>query len=359
MAQTCLYTLDPAEGGGVPAKMREVVDVQTRFGHEVRLIYNATSHLPTGRWNALRYLLRSRPGWQTVEDLRGFGLPYWPLPAWAIYFMPLLLAGSFVRQCPMHIAVSGSNHCGITPALLRRKFVVWIGTLYEDELAGKAAAGDVWAQRVLRGRSRRMLAWGEKLIFERASLILINGAYTAGKVQAKFPQVADRIRVVIYPVDTAIFHPAPEARTQSLHPYLLFTGRINDPRKNIPLLFQAFAHIHAHYPALKLRLAGDQPSPAMLQSLNALGLESSVEFMGRLPREALLRLYQGAELFVLPSSQEGLGSSMLEALACGVPVVTTRCGGPESVIADGETGTLVESGNAAALAAAVGHLLSH
>lgn len=358
MAQTCIYTLDPAEGGGVPAKMREVVNAHTRFGHNVRLIYNATSQLPAGRWEALRYILRARPDWQTFEDLRGFGLPYWPLSPWAVYLMPLLLASPVIRQSHMHIAVSGSNHCGLTPALLGKKFIVWIGTLYEEELAGKAEAGDAWARRVLHSPSRPVLAWEEKLIFDRATLILINGAHTARNVETKFPNVAGRVRVIIYPVDTATFHPDPVVRIQSPHPYLLFTGRINDPRKNMPMLFRAFTYIRARHPSLKLRLAGDPPSPAVLKALAESGAGGGLEFMGRLSRESLLKLYQGAELFVLPSSQEGLGISMLEAMACGAPVVSTRCGGPESIIAHGETGWLVENNNPEAFSEAVMELLA-
>ncbi len=359
MAQTCIYTLDPAEGGGVPAKMYEVVSLHRRFGHEPCLLYNGTSQLPTRRRETLNYLFHTRPQWVTEGDTPGLKLPYWPLPPWAIYLMPLLLARSMIAASQMHVAIAGSNHCGLTPAFLRKKFIVWIGTLYEEELQGKAAAGDRWAQRLLHSPAHSILAWEEKLIFERAALILTNGAHTARNTQAKFPRVADRVRVMLYPVDTALFRPEPARRAQVSCPYLLFTGRLNDPRKNMPLLFRAFALIRTHFPALKLRLTGDPPQPALLQSLAAAGVEDGVEFMGRQPRDALLNLYQGADLFVLPSLQEGLGISMLEALACGVPVVSTRCGGPESIITHGETGLLVENGNAEAFAAAALQLLAH
>jgi glycosyltransferase involved in cell wall biosynthesis len=109
---------------------------------------------------------------------------------------------------------------------------------------------------------------------------------------------------------------------------------------------------------LRLILTGNQPDEAVKRSLREANIEDAVEFVGYQTKESLVRLYQGAELFMLSSSQEGLGISMLEALACGLPVVSTKCGGPESVITSGENGILVTNGDAAALADGVTGLLS-
>jgi glycosyltransferase involved in cell wall biosynthesis len=86
-------------------------------------------------------------------------------------------------------------------------------------------------------------------------------------------------------------------------------------------------------------------------------VESRVDFVGRQTELELVRLYQGATLFLLSSNQEGLGISVLEAMACGTPVIATRCGGPESVLVDGETGFMVSLNDDAAMAARIDHLL--
>jgi len=68
-------------------------------------------------------------------------------------------------------------------------------------------------------------------------------------------------------------------------------------------------------------------------------------------------MYQRAAVFALPSDDEGLGMVILEAMACGVPVVATRCGGPEGVITEGTDGFLVARDDAVALATRLQALL--
>ncbi len=360
MANTCIYTLEPLEHGGVMAKVREVAALHTRFGHHVHLLYTATNRVPTtNRWDKLRYFLHTRPGWETRLGFRGFAVPDWPMPLWVSYAMPALVGMPAIGNSQIHVVVSGSNHCGLPAALLNKKYLVWIGTLYEEELAGRAAAGDAWARRILTGSARTILAREEKLIFDRAALILTNGSHTAEAVKREHPSAASRVRVLIYPVDTDTFKPDPDARLANAQPFLLFTARINDPRKNVGLLFRAFARVRAHYQHLRLVLTGDPPEAHVRRWLDGSGVADAVTFAGYQTREALVKLYQQAALFVLPSLQEGLGISMLEALACGLPVVSTRCGGPESVIVDGVTGRLVANGDEQAFADAILSLLDH
>jgi glycosyltransferase involved in cell wall biosynthesis len=71
----------------------------------------------------------------------------------------------------------------------------------------------------------------------------------------------------------------------------------------------------------------------------------------------LAGLYQRASVFALPSDEEGLGVVLLEAMACGVPVVSTRSGGPDGIITDGKDGYLVALDDAAEMAARLARLL--
>jgi glycosyltransferase involved in cell wall biosynthesis len=98
------------------------------------------------------------------------------------------------------------------------------------------------------------------------------------------------------------------------------------------------------------------PSEAFWQRVQQLGLKGRVEFVHRPSREALVALYQQATVFALPSDEEGLGVVLLEAMACGVPVVSTCSGGPDGIITEGQDGYLVPLDDATALAARVAHL---
>lgn len=121
--------------------------------------------------------------------------------------------------------------------------------------------------------------------------------------------------------------------------YLLFVGTL-EPRKNLPTLLRAFARVRQTVrsdPALHLVLAGAYGwrEPTLAQQVQALGLEQVVHFPGFIADEDLPDLYRGARLFVFPSLYEGFGLPVLEATACGVPVVTSNVSALPEVAGDG------------------------
>jgi len=87
-----------------------------------------------------------------------------------------------------------------------------------------------------------------------------------------------------------------------------------------------------------------------------LGLGARVEFAGKKLGAELVRYMQDSALLVLPSRRESLGTVLVEALACGTPVVATRCGGPEDIVND-QVGVLVPPEDPEALARGIEHLL--
>ncbi len=121
--------------------------------------------------------------------------------------------------------------------------------------------------------------------------------------------------------------------------YILFIGRLAK-KKNLPTLLRALAELYARMPdAPGLVVAGppypqssDTESASLVQTL---GLGDRVQFVGGVPDEEVPALYAGAELYVLPSLHEGFGIPLLEAMACGTPVITTRGGSLPEVAGDG------------------------
>lgn len=151
-------------------------------------------------------------------------------------------------------------------------------------------------------------------------------------------------------VDARLFHPLAE-REFANPPYILCVGRLDDPRKNISLLLDAFCQLPANLSFVQLVTAGSAPPPpAYWARATSLGLQDRVRHVARPATDELVRLYQRALVFALPSDEEGLGVVILEAMACGVPVVVTRCGGPDGIITDGQDGFLVPLDDAATMA---------
>ena len=113
------------------------------------------------------------------------------------------------------------------------------------------------------------------------------------------------------------------------------------------------------FPESKLVLIGESPPLSEISSLvSVLGLSGAVEFLPEVARTDLVKYYQSAKVFAIPSRQEGLCISGLEAMACGLPVVSTACGGPESYVQGGKTGFLVPVKDHEAMGKALTYVLS-
>ncbi len=139
---------------------------------------------------------------------------------------------------------------------------------------------------------------------------------------------------------------------------LLITVASLQPHKGHRFLLEAMPIIHADQPDVELLLVGEGPLRKDLETqASELGIQDRVHFAGR--RSDVVDLLTAADLFVLPSSErEGLGIAIVEAMACGLPVIGSDIGGIPEVIQDGETGLLVPPATPDKLAAAILQLLN-
>jgi len=196
-----------------------------------------------------------------------------------------------------------------------------------------------WWRRAMTRRAETY----ERRALETVDEVFALSNYTRDTLRTQF---STESTVATQGVDAARFRPVDEPRED----YILTVSRINDPRKRIPLLLRAYAAARATSDAVPpLYLVGDEPNQEIQQTARNLGIADDVRFMGRRPPDELVELYQHALCFVLSSDEEGLGIVIQEAMACGRPVVSTRSGGPETLIVDGETGILTPVGDAESL----------
>ena len=138
---------------------------------------------------------------------------------------------------------------------------------------------------------------------------------------------------------------------------ILFVGRLH-PVKGTQYLLGAMSIVHRELPEAKLILVGDGEEREHLETLtDNLGIRECVEFAGRVPHERVEDYMNQAEVFVLSSLSEGFPVTILEAMACGLPVVATRVGGVPDIIKNGTNGYLVDTMNQEQIAEALLNLL--
>ncbi len=133
-------------------------------------------------------------------------------------------------------------------------------------------------------------------------------------------------------------------------------GRLGK-RKGTYDLLDAFAQLADQHPAAQLCLPGDGELDAVRQRVAELGLEGRVEIPGWVSGDAQAQLWNRTDVYTLPSYNEGLPGSVLEAMSAGLPCVSTPVGGIPEAVVDGETGFLVEAGDVDGLAAALQKLV--
>ncbi|MDJ0569300.1 MAG: glycosyltransferase [Pleurocapsa sp. MO_192.B19] len=199
----------------------------------------------------------------------------------------------------------------------------------------------------------------EKLKTKASAFIAVSNFIQNKLIEQGYPK--EKIIQHYIGVNTAKFSPLNQKADER---YILCVGRHTE-KKGIDTLLRAFARIAVKHPDVTLLQVGQGSLTAKLQTLTKqLGIDQRVRFLGAQPHETVLQLMQQAEIFALPSQVaksgecEGLPIVILEASACGVPVVSTYHSGiPEAVI-DGETGFLVSEKDDQSLAEKLNLLLS-
>lgn len=172
-----------------------------------------------------------------------------------------------------------------------------------------------------------------------------------------------RLKVMRNGVDLQRFRPVPqqEARRElgiDGSPLLLSVGYLIE-RKGHHVLIDALHRMTVSHPGARLVIVGDGPERGALQALAAqLGVSERVHFAGAQPNAQLYHWYSAADVFLLASSREGWANVLLEAMACGTPVVATNIWGTPEVVSDPRVGALVGVREGAVFARAIAAILA-
>ncbi|SRR5581483_7697823 len=338
---------DPRYGGGFRTYATAFAEGSRRLGYEPHLVYASLEHgLSLGRRSPS---LRSR---QERHGLLGGTAVPAVLPeldainqrvaAWYTRRVVLRESGGRPAWC---VAASAPYGYGLLRSGAR--YACWIATDLEDDWRARSSALSR-SRRFTHGLSAPGLQQIERDVLRGAAAVYAISPYARKRLAAAAGADESSVRVLLIPVDVDRLAPAPDALWEAglAAPRLVFVGRAADPRKNLPLLLRAFERVRAQIPQATLAVAGGIPQGRLPSGTETL------PFVPDLPQ-----FLRSGSIFVLPSLQEGFGIVVAEALAAGLPVVATPCGGPEDLIVRSGGGVVLDGFDADEMAEAILSLL--
>lgn len=218
--------------------------------------------------------------------------------------------------------INGGWCAVVAKILFKKTLVVRCGFLWSDAVARLEAPR--WRQAAARHI--------ERFVLRSADRVVVAGEADAATISRRYGIERGAITVVPNFVDTSIFRPLREVMRESKQ--VVFVGRL-EPEKNVEALLDALRGL----PGFALTVVGDG---SLRTALEEKARENGVtaEFVGRLPHSALPAILNRAGVFVLPSHYEANPKAIVEAMACGVPVIGTRVPGIRNVIRHRENGIL-------------------
>jgi glycosyltransferase involved in cell wall biosynthesis len=329
------YEYPPVGGGGGNA-MRHIAREMARRGHAPYVLTAAQGHLPAleiADGVTVRRIpaLRQRVERSSIPEM--------------IAFMgaSLLAAPGYARQWRAEAVIAFFTvPSGPAAWLLRRSNKL----PYVIALRG----GDVPGFDPLTMKTYHTLAGGFiRWLWHDADAVIANSQGLADMARAHDPKQS--VGVISQGADTEGI--APKATYAVRDPVELLTvGRLAK-HKGLDVLLAALALIAPDL-RWKLSMVGDGPERHALKSQAAhLGLSDRISFRGWARREDLPQVYREADIFVLPSREEGMANVLMEAMCAGLPVIATRIAGSDEAVLDGETGLLVPTEDPPALARAL------
>jgi glycosyltransferase involved in cell wall biosynthesis len=343
-------------------RVAQVIETLGRGGAE-RLLVDIAHEIDRKRFTMSVYTLFRHPRTyagalkdlgiaETCLELRGRGDILW-----GIARLPALLRREGADV--VHTHLFSANIIGRLAARAVRLPVV--SSLHDADYEPAVLQGNPgltpWKQGLLQ-HADRLAAW-----VSRANLVAVS-EYVADSARRRLVLGASRVEVVYNGVDTSIFHPNVKDERRRVREALglsastrvvISIGRMI-PTKGQGTLLEAVRLLLDRAIDVHVLLAGEGQWRSRYEALaRDLGLQGRAIFLG--DRADIPVLIGAADVLALPSLHEGFGLALIEALACGVPVVASRTGPMPELVRDGETGLLIDAGSATELAASLAVIL--
>lgn len=250
---------------------------------------------------------------------------YWNTKVWS----------RLMDKADYHVAITGNILAGFPFWQMKLPHLIWAASPYSEDRKERVKTFP-WYRKVF----DQMFNLPVSLVAERTMLkdshVLSVSQYTEREFK-KRGLVSGAIMPV--PIETDIFKPD----FSLLRPWRIgIVARLDDARKNLPLLIEAIHLLKKQDQNFELVMVGGKPSATDEALLQALDLGDRLLRYDFLSQAELIQLLQTLDVFVVSSWQEGLCIAGLEAMAVGCPVIATRCGGPEDYVISGQNGYLID-----------------
>ncbi len=328
-----VVTQDPRFGGGAVGQLRAFITAATALGDAPTVLY-----------------ARRPPLEGSVDPTLGaVGLPV-PLPrldAVGLRFASRRMLPAAHAARSLWVVATTATYGAVAPRA-GRPYACWIGTDVESErLSRQPRIGT--GRRLVSMVNRPTLTRVEREVLRGATLVYATSPFSLERIQDAADLPPEHVGILPIPVDSSRFYPAAEREwiDRLERPIIVFVGRSDDPRKNLDLLLEAFVVLRDWIPNARLRVVGAPPARRLPAGAESVGVVDD------LPAEL-----RQATVLVVPSRQEGFGIAAAEAMAAGVPVVATPCGGPEDLIRASGGGRVLEGFDPGEMAVALAQLMS-
>jgi glycosyltransferase involved in cell wall biosynthesis len=242
----------------------------------------------------------------------------------------------------------GINHLHAHFAGMAARTAFWINKFFLINFSFTAHANDIF--------SPRQFEIGLDKLVDRARVIVTETDYAARFLHERFSHRADRIHRIYNGLDLAEFG---RADFSSTPPLIIAVGRLI-PKKGFGHLIRTCALLAERGKSFRCEIIGEGPlKDELRRQIDEMHLRNNVELTGAKPQAQLRGRLAAANVFVLPSvidadgGMDNLPTVIMEAMATGLPVVSTNIGGIPEMIVENETGFLVQPGDAAAMADAI------
>lgn len=210
-----------------------------------------------------------------------------------------------------------------------------------------------WWERLLIRRWHAFLNMQKKVVVQLHNIVTVSDC-SRQDIARDFGLQPAGISLVHNGIDTEVFKPMPDVARNPMR--LMATCSADAPLKGLRYLLRAYARLLKQYPELELLLVSKpQPGGKTEKLVRRLGIADKVQFVSGITTQQMVRYYAEASIAVVPSVYEGFGLPAGEAMACGVPVVSTDGGALPEVV--GDAGVIVPVKNVDALVAAIDTLL--